>query len=158
MDISSLSRAEENLLLYLETQLVDHGGLVLSDSMNCKDFAMAQRWVAAGLITFGRRPLRDVPTSGAGAGRYHRVHFSSDAWTAAHALRRIRAERNAYDVTGATIAPDVAAKNGAVEALHTGPGSRRPGPGDPPAGGVSPPPPAGLDPNRGGSAADGDDL
>lgn len=95
IDITTLSRDEASLLLYAETCLVDHGGLLTGDRMNAADLAALGKFKAAGILDFGRIPARllgSLPTA-PGTKLTHWVTFHDEAWDAAHALRRARADR-----------------------------------------------------------------
>ena len=96
-----MTRDDETLLMFLETQIVDHCGLVASDSMNKQDYEIAKKWDKDGLIAFGRRPAADMAGKrGRGSRRAHWVKFSDGAWTIAHRLRRERGERHVATISG----------------------------------------------------------
>lgn len=96
------TKDERSLLLFLETQIVDHCGQVASDSMNESDREIAKRWAKDGLIAFGRRRADEITGErGRGSRRAHWVQFSDKAWTIAHQLRRERGERHVETISGA---------------------------------------------------------
>lgn len=51
-----MTKQQRSLLLFLETQAVDHGGLVKGEHMNADDFAQARRWNESGFLRFSRIP------------------------------------------------------------------------------------------------------
>ena len=83
-----MTKDETNLIMFLETQIVDHAGLVFGASMNAADFKIAKRWTKEGFIEFSRIPMREIRSE-----RTHRVQFSPEAWDLAHASRRARGQR-----------------------------------------------------------------
>lgn len=95
MKLEELTKDERSLLLFLETQAVDYGGVVDVAHMNRDDFAIAERWKGSGLIEFGRiasacisrspAPNRMRPT--------HWVHLSDEAFALAHEERKARSAR-----------------------------------------------------------------
>lgn len=86
-----LTKDQKSLLLFLETQVVDHGGKIYSPSMNALDRMCARRWATDGFIEFGRIPVRKITSH-----RCHWARLSDAAWEIVHQLRRERAERNLY--------------------------------------------------------------
>lgn len=58
MQYSRFTRDERNLLMYLETRLVDHQGLVNELQMNDEDRAIARRWNEEGFLQYGRVPAQ----------------------------------------------------------------------------------------------------
>ena len=93
-----MTREQQNLIMYLETCLVDHGGKVESIRMNGEDYAQVELWKAEGLIRFGRLFAREAHKQGRTYKATHWVLFSDEAWTHAHRLRRERAGRLAAKV------------------------------------------------------------
>ena len=85
------TRDERSLLLFLETQDVDHGGKVLAASMNDDDRAIAKRWNEAGFIGYGRIRSADILASQ--DGRTAWVELSDEAFEAAHKEQRARSAR-----------------------------------------------------------------
>ena len=95
-DVHGVKRSKEffSLVLFLETQLVDHGGTVRTQHMNEKDFEIVEEMIEEDLIIFKRLPssytfdpsknLRKVSS---------RVEFSEEMWEIAHKERRDRAAR-----------------------------------------------------------------
>jgi len=89
-----LTKDEANILLYLETCMVDHRGFIQPKRMNNTDWTIMERWKKEKLIDFGRRAYEDItryPISVGGA-RTHWVQFTEKAWTLAHRYRQERAE------------------------------------------------------------------
>ena len=84
-----MKKDELSLLLFLETQAVDHCGRVFGQSMNADDFETAKMWNKEGFIVFARLKLAEIRNDG----RTHYVELSPRAWKAAHAERRAMAER-----------------------------------------------------------------
>lgn len=96
IDITTLTRNEKSVLLYAETCVVDRSGLMVGARMNEADIAALKKFQEAGALVFGRIPFHCIPTlhhDGPGLESTHWVTFNEDAWTAAHALRRVRAEQ-----------------------------------------------------------------
>lgn len=90
----SLSRIEKSLLIYLETRIVDHFGIVDTRHMNDEDMNIAEKWDKDGFITFKRLPAKYVFNKIHGTVKNtHSVWFSEDAWIAAHKERRNRGNR-----------------------------------------------------------------
>ena len=95
MKLAEMTRDERSLILFLETQAVDHGGVVDVAHMNREDFDIAKRWDEAGLLAFGRiasKYISQRPPSGR-SNPTHWVHFSPDAYALVHEERSARAER-----------------------------------------------------------------
>ena len=88
-EITTLTRDEKSLLLYLESRAVDHSGKVAMEKMNDADRVNAKRWNEEGFISFGRIAHADIFS---GSTATHWVHLSQEAWETAHLLRRKRAE------------------------------------------------------------------
>ena len=87
-----MTKEEESLLLFLETQIVDHRCLVGEVHMNDDDMKIAKRWDKKKYIVFGRLKMRDIPKSGKRSPHYG-VQFSETAWSDAHRIRRERGHR-----------------------------------------------------------------
>lgn len=98
LSITAMSRDERSILLYAESCLVDHGGLLTGERMNTADHAALAKFKEAGILNFGRIPahllgkLQAPGTSGRALTLTHWVTFHDEAWELAHALRRQRAE------------------------------------------------------------------
>ncbi len=88
-----MTTSEIRLLLFLETQAVDHVGLVFSASMNDADFTIAKRWDEEGYIQFGRRAYKRIA-----GGRAHCVVLSDSAFNDAARYRKERAQRGLSSV------------------------------------------------------------
>ncbi len=93
-EMGDMTREERNLLLFLETQLVDHNGQVAGECMNENDFVIARDWTATTFVKLSRIPFDDMPRRTGSTPRTHRVQFSDEAWRTAHKLRRERGERH----------------------------------------------------------------
>lgn len=91
MSCASTPRSR-NLLLYLETCVVDDNGRVDVRRVNTAEMALLKRWADVGFISFGRVTFATINTT-AGAQKTHWVRLSDAAFTAAHAERRARADR-----------------------------------------------------------------
>jgi hypothetical protein len=92
-DISELSCVERSLLLYAETCVVDHGGLLEAARMNREDIAALENYQEHGVLTFGRIPFYMVEEIESGHWKpTHWVTFTDRAWAMAHGLRRHIAE------------------------------------------------------------------
>jgi hypothetical protein len=79
---------ELNLLMYLETCLVDHSGVVDHRKINDEERELMNSWKKQGLIKHGRIYSKDYKP-----GRTHWVLFSEKAWKLAHEERIARANR-----------------------------------------------------------------
>lgn len=87
-------KAEQSILLYLETCLVDQRGHADGRRMNESDHVIIKRWVEEDFIHFGRLPMACIDAlSNLGIHASHWVRFSNDAWYAAHQIRIARAHR-----------------------------------------------------------------
>lgn len=92
--LATMSKDERSLLVFLETELVNHGGKVDARHMNADDMAIARQWCSEGFIKFGRIKLHGITDN-----RTHWVEFSDEAWELAHAERRAIYERSFLWVT-----------------------------------------------------------
>lgn len=91
IELVDLSREQKALLLFLETQAVDHGGRIFCASMNKDDWDIFHNWVADGFIEGGR-----IKTAfGFTKERHQWVRLSDNAWRLAHEERKLRAARMA---------------------------------------------------------------
>jgi hypothetical protein len=88
------NKDEINLILYLETCLVDRGGYVENIRMNDVDRDIIKCWTKEGFIQFGRVKFYEIKGT-----KTHHVQFSDEAWQTAHSCRRIRAERETTTLT-----------------------------------------------------------
>jgi hypothetical protein len=88
----TLTHAETILLLFFETQTVDHAGRLHDYNMNAADFETAKRWTQTGFVQFGRIPAGQINRENGSYPRTHWVILSEAAWTAAHQARRDMAE------------------------------------------------------------------
>ena len=90
-----MTKEENSLLLFLETQAVDNRGIVKTIHMNSEDIIIATNWNESGFIEFKRRKIEDIrktdnvilnkPT--------HYVKLSEKAWEIVARLRKERAIR-----------------------------------------------------------------
>ena len=95
-DVHGVERSEDffSLALFLETQLVDYGGMVVTAHMNSEDMDLAKDMEGEGLITFKRLPGKYVFNSKRNLRRAScRVEFNEKMWEIAHKERRDRADR-----------------------------------------------------------------
>lgn len=83
------AKDKTSLLLFLETQIVDHSGRVGGIHMNHQDFQQAHKWHEENFIGFGQIISRDCNDYGS-----MWVTFSDAAWEKAHHARRARGERS----------------------------------------------------------------
>lgn len=92
IDIDTLSKSERGILLYAETCLVDFGGLLEGRRMNNADIDALKKFQQAGVLEFGRIPLKTLGMlMKAGREPTYWVTFNDASWALAHALRRHRA-------------------------------------------------------------------
>lgn len=91
--LEKMTKAERSLLLFLETQAVDHGGQVTSVSMNGEDHAIARQWAIDGFLRFSRMRSDLIP-DGLMAKYAHVVELTPFAFECAAMERRRRAERS----------------------------------------------------------------
>lgn len=89
---------ERNLLLFLETCLVDGYGRVASVHMNAINFDLAEKMQKEGLISFGRLTMKAIRVFNNNhpsiSRQYtHWVRFTDKAWNIVHQLRRQRSDR-----------------------------------------------------------------
>lgn len=87
MSTTPLTRTERSILLYAETTLVDHGGLMEGVRMNADDHAALDSMQERGLLTWGRVPGRTLGTYIA-RNITHWVEFTDAGWASAHQARR----------------------------------------------------------------------
>lgn len=85
---SFLTKAEVNLLLFLETCAVDQAGRVNGRHMNLDDYPTVRAWHETGFVSFGRIRAADVSERGS-----YWVRLSPAAMARAHDERRARSER-----------------------------------------------------------------
>ena len=88
---------KNNLLMYLETCMVDHGGKFRWNKIG-DDEVFLDELVEEGLIKYSRLPFSEIETlrynSGPGGPFTHIItEFTEQAWDEAHRLRRARADR-----------------------------------------------------------------
>lgn len=81
--LKTMTKDERSLLLFLETQAVDHAGKVDGRHMNKDDFETAAKWDAEGFVNFGRVAFENVNEYGA--------HWCFFAITTATAAQRAEA-------------------------------------------------------------------
>lgn len=91
-DPATMTKDERSIVLYLETCLVDAGGLVEGVRMNDADHEAIGRLSEAGLLRVYRIPAAMLGTGG-NPRWTHIACFASAGWGLAHQLRRKRAEQ-----------------------------------------------------------------
>lgn len=87
-NVADLSKTQRSILLYAESCLVDHGGLLEGVRMNNADHAELAAFKADGLLDFGR-----IPGKLLGNGKTHWVVFTEQAWALAAGCRKLRSEQ-----------------------------------------------------------------
>ena len=94
MKLDDLTKDERSLLLYLETCVVDYGGLVHSQRINDEDRAILKKWDNASFVSYSRLTFKSIELL---IEKHHTsmVRLSEDAWRLAHEERRARAARRA---------------------------------------------------------------
>jgi len=95
-DVHGIERSKDffSLALFLETQLVDYGGSVVTAHMNSEDMGIAEEMEKEGLIAFKRLPGSYVFDAKRNSRKAtYRVEFSDKMWEISHKERRDRAER-----------------------------------------------------------------
>ena len=103
MELSEMSREERSLLLFVETQAVDHGGALDRSRVNDADMEVLLDWHEDGFVMCGRLPSALAgPGARRGRGRCatHWVHLSDEAWRLAHEERRARHGRLVLELKG----------------------------------------------------------
>ena len=91
LQVDDMSRDERSFLLYAETCCVDGGGLLVGERMNADDHDAAKKFIALGLMAFGRIPSELI---GAGPrGVTHYAELTDAGWSLAWELRKARASR-----------------------------------------------------------------
>ncbi len=88
-----MNQKQINLLVYLETCMVDYGGKVEARRINGDDYALMEAWKKEGLIKFGRLFASEANKEGRSYVATHWVLFTEKAWELAHQYRRERAAR-----------------------------------------------------------------
>ena len=88
---------KNNLLLYLETCMVDHGGAFRWNKIG-DDEKFLNEYQEEGMIRYGRMPFKEIEKmrynlGPAGPFTHVITEFSEKAWILAHKLRRERASR-----------------------------------------------------------------
>jgi len=93
MTFENLTKAQQSVLLYAESCMVDRSGLLEGIRMNQEDLDALKALQAEGVLTYGRIPsvLLEPPNRMGGA--THWVSFTDAAWEFAHTLRRERGTR-----------------------------------------------------------------
>ncbi len=86
--LSTMTSDERNLLLYLETRAVDHGGIVDTKHMNKEDMDIAGKWNNEGFVKFGRIKFHSITSAGT-----YWCELSDEAWNLAHAERKAKCAR-----------------------------------------------------------------
>lgn len=89
-----LTKDQRSALLYVETCVVDYGGLLEGRRMNTEDHESLRQMQAIGWLTWGR-----IPSSLLGRHDFthstpnHWARLTASGWKVAHACRMIRAEQ-----------------------------------------------------------------
>lgn len=76
--VTSLSSRERSTLMYVESRVVDGGGVLEPERMNHEDYQNLKVFKAAGILSFD--------------GDLQVTSFTDDAWDLAHDCRRYRAK------------------------------------------------------------------
>lgn len=92
MNLAEMSKTERSLLLYLETCVVDHGGLMDMRRVNEEEMKIIDLWAFAGFIVFSRLIYKDVIKT-SNSVYTNAVVLTDKAFTLAHEERRARAAR-----------------------------------------------------------------
>jgi hypothetical protein len=87
--LQDLTKDERSLLLFFETNYVDHAGKLDPRRMNTEDFEIAKIWNESGFIEFGRVRFSDIGTEH----RSYYVFLTEEAMKLAHEERAARAKR-----------------------------------------------------------------
>lgn len=89
-----LSSIQKNLLLYIESQLVDNRGKLSAEKMNHDDFQELKVFQALDLLDIEHGELQEQK----GEAWTHKViQFSDDAWKLAHDVRKARGEKHVHE-------------------------------------------------------------
>ena len=90
-----MSKNELNLLLYLESCLVDGYGRCEGIKMNKEDFDIMNEWKNSHYIDYGRNKIKEIERLHKIRGKNftHWVRLSEKAWIDAHAERKARSIR-----------------------------------------------------------------
>ncbi len=93
--MKGMTKEERALLLYLETRVVDHNGLIDARNMSHEDFEIAKRWDEEGFVKFGRLTMAEMGTLMRSKSLYrtHFIRMTGESFRAAHIERRARARR-----------------------------------------------------------------
>lgn len=95
--IDGASKDDKSMLVYAETCVVDHGGLLEGQRMNEADLKAMLKFEREGLAKSGRIPARLLGQFPGQRKPTHWIKFTDFGWEVAHALRR---ERGADDHRG----------------------------------------------------------
>lgn len=90
MKLSTMTKDEKSLLLFLETCAVDRGGRVDTRRMNSTDRNIVDGWTILQFVRFGRICYADLSPD---SDTSDWVHLSEEAFRLAHEERKARAER-----------------------------------------------------------------
>lgn len=94
VDTTHWNKDERSLIVYLETRMVDHSGVVNLAHLNDTDRTTIEGWVARGLIEWGRLTDASIKNSdGRTKIETHWVILSEEALDIAYAERRARIKR-----------------------------------------------------------------
>ncbi len=94
MKLADMTKDERSLLLFLETCVVDQGGLVDTRHMNDDDRRIVGVWKVCGRVDFGRVCFEDLERLQTGAHQMsHWVELTDEMFALAHEERRVRSAR-----------------------------------------------------------------
>lgn len=92
MELSTMTKDEKSLMLYLETRMVDYAGTIDFVHLNDADIALLGEWEAAGFITQHRLTHASVQLLNKKS-TTNIVSLSDAAWELAWECRKERAAR-----------------------------------------------------------------
>ncbi len=90
--IEALSKDEKNLLLYIETCVVDYAGTVEAVRMNEVDFEAAKTLEEKGLCSVRRLKIASIEKRKGSRKPTHHAILSDEGWVCAQRLRKEKAE------------------------------------------------------------------
>jgi hypothetical protein len=105
---SAYTRDHWSCLLYLESRVVDHGGMVARNQpqMNSDDWSAIDDFVRDGLLVWGGTGFNPV------------FSFTDAGWSVAHALRRLRADGLPHTTDRAAVARAAVLRVAEVERIR----------------------------------------
>ncbi len=94
MKLADMTKDERSLLLFLETCVVDQGGLVDTRHMNDADQKIVDVWKACGWVDYGRVRFGDLERLQTGKHQMtHWIELTDEMFRLAHEERRARSTR-----------------------------------------------------------------